>query len=272
MNNLICPVCGKNLTLNGKSYVCESHHCFDIAKQGYVNLLTSIHKAGSLIGDNRDMAVSRRHFLEKGYFDALSEALQLFILGHKKATPVITDICCGEGYYGDYIKKRINCEMYGFDLSKEMVKLAASRKNGCLYFVANLSRIPLKDSCCDFALHLFAPFHEKEFSRILADDGYLISVIPGENHLFELKQALYDTPYKNDEQAPKTESLILSDTIKVTRKIHLCSSEDITALFKMTPYYYHTKRQDKEKLASLSSLDVTTEFVLLIYKKPTILD
>lgn len=267
MKKIFCPVCGEALLENGRSYICPNKHCFDTAKQGYVNLLVNMHKDGSLTGDNKDMAKARRSFLEKGYFDVLSEALCCFILKNKKSFPVITDICCGEGYYGDYIKKRIPSEMYGFDLSKEMVKLAATRKNGCFYFVANLARIPLKDACCDFALHLFAPFHEKEFSRILSDDGYLISVIPGEKHLFELKQVLYDTPYKNDEQPPETKTLQLVDKIKVSRKITLEDNTDIVTLFKMTPYYYRTKKEDKEKLSTLTCLEVTTEFVLLIYKK-----
>lgn len=268
MEKIFCPVCGEDLKLQNGSCICINNHCFDMAKQGYVNLLVNMHKDGSLTGDNKDMAKSRRSFLEKGYFDALSEALCCFIMKEQKSScPVITDICCGEGYYGDYIKKRIGCEMYGFDLSKEMVKLAASRKNGCFYFVANLSKIPLKNSCCDFALHLFAPFHEKEFSRILADNGCLISVIPGENHLFELKEILYDTPYKNDEKSPDTYTLYLADKIKISRKVTLTGNDDIMTLFKMTPYYYRTKKEDKEKLSGLENLEVTTEFVLLIYKK-----
>lgn len=34
-----CPICKESLQLNGKSLVCENNHCFDYAKQGYVNLL-----------------------------------------------------------------------------------------------------------------------------------------------------------------------------------------------------------------------------------------
>ena len=72
MIEIICPVCGENLTESGKSYICPKGHCFDKAKEGYVNLLTSSHKPGSAIGDNKDMAVNRRDFLTKGYFDALA--------------------------------------------------------------------------------------------------------------------------------------------------------------------------------------------------------
>ena len=38
--DLICPICGSKLNTFDKSLVCAGHHCFDIARQGYVNLLT----------------------------------------------------------------------------------------------------------------------------------------------------------------------------------------------------------------------------------------
>ena len=269
MTVTICPVCGKSLIEKEKSFICEKGHCFDKAKEGYVNLLTGSHKPGSAIGDNRDMALNRREFLNKGYFDALVRALIDFVRETDIAHPLVADICCGEGYYGHRIKEATDCEMFGFDLSKEMVRLAAKRRNGITYFVANLSHIPVQDKSVDIALHLFAPFHEKEFSRVTKNEGYIVSVVAGENHLFELKELLYDTPYKNDEAPPETKNLILSEKRKVTARVHLQTNEDIMALFKMTPYYYHTKEEDKAKLRNTESLDVTTEFVIFIYKIPT---
>lgn len=267
MTEIICPVCGKELKEENRSFVCENNHCFDKAKEGYVNLLRVSHKPGSAIGDNKDMALNRRDFLSKGYFESLVRDLVEFIKSEARPRPVIADICCGEGYYGDKIKSEIDCEMIGFDLSKEMVRLAAKRKNGITYFVGNLANIPIKDESIDIAMHLFAPFHEREFSRIIKKDGYILSVVAGENHLFELKELLYDTPYKNDEQPPQTQSLKLIDKRKVTSKVHLKSNEDIMSLFKMTPYYYHTKSEDKIKLDNVNEMDITTDFVVFVYKK-----
>lgn len=267
MIELICPVCSEELLLTDRTYKCKKGHCFDKAKEGYVNLLTGSHKAGNLIGDNREMAVSRRDFLSKGYFSPLADELISIIKESGKTSPTLCDICCGEGWYGDTIKKEIVCEMNGFDLSKEMVRLASKRKNGITYFVANLSKIPLKSESVDIAFHLFAPFHEKEFRRIVKNDGLIITAVAGENHLFELKEILYDTPYKNDEEPPKTEFLKLKEKRKAKKKIHLPSKEDIDALFKMTPYYYHTSEKDKAKLDSFTELDVTVDFAIFVYKK-----
>ena len=267
MSDIVCPVCGKKLIKTDRSYRCEDSHSFDCAKEGYVNLLAGNHKAGEKTGDNKDMALSRKSFLEKGYFSPLSDEIIRLIRLHKKENPTVCDICCGEGWYSDRILKEIPCNMLCFDLSKEMVRLAAKRKNGACCFVANLARIPLADSSVDVAFHLFAPFHEKEFRRIIKDDGIIITAVAGENHLFEIKEILYDTPYKNDEMPPETTELILNEKIKVTAMVHLSSAEDIDALFRMTPYYYRTSERDKQKLLGYGELDVTVDFAIFIYSK-----
>ncbi len=267
MSDIICPVCSDVLKKEKSSYRCSSGHCFDIAKEGYVNLITGKHKSGDKMGDNKNMALSRKLFLEKGYFSVLKDEIIKIIRQHKNDGLTLCDICCGEGWYSDEIIKEIPCRMYGFDLSKEMVRLAAKRKNGADYFVANLSRIPLTDSSIDVGFHLFAPFHEKEFSRIIKDDGIILTAVAGENHLFEIKEILYDKPYKNDEAPPETEKLILREKRKVSGKIELSSKEDIDALFRMTPYYYRTDEKDKIKLEKYEKLSVTVEFVIYIYSK-----
>ena len=267
MIKLICPVCGKRLERKDRSFVCEASHCFDISKEGYVNLLHGKNKSGSLIGDNRDMANARRLFLNKGYFSTLSDGLIGLIDGLTNEKPVLCDICCGEGFYSQQIKEAINCELISFDISKEMLRLCAKRKKSDLCFVANGNSIPLESESVDLAFHLFAPFNEKEFSRIIKKNGTIITVVSGENHLFELKDILYENPYKNDEAPPATESLILKEKRKFTKKVTLKSKEDIDSLFKMTPYYYHTSDTDKAKLDAYESLEVTTDFAVYVYEK-----
>lgn len=263
----ICPICKKPLVKEAHSFLCEAGHCFDISKEGYVNLLYGKNKSGSLIGDNRDMALSRRDFLSKGYFSALSEGLIGMIKQYTEGTPVLCDICCGEGWYGEQVKNSIDCELISFDISKEMLRLCAKRKKSDLCFVANGNSIPLESGSVDLAFHLFAPFQEEEFSRIIKQDGLILTAVAGENHLFELKELLYDTPYKNDEAAPETKSLTLKEKRKFTKKVVLQSKEDIQSLFRMTPYYYHTSDSDKAKIEALETLEVTTEFAVYVYKK-----
>lgn len=259
---LICPVCGKKLMLSHKTMRCVSGHCFDMAKEGYVNLLRSS-KSGDLIGDDKTSARMRRDFLNKGYYAPLMEEL-CHIFGDKKGN--VLDICCGEGYYTSALGNNPNLNVFGFDIAREMVRLAAKRGKGT-YFVANMANIPIAERSMDYCTHLFAPFNEAAFAKVLKDGGRLYTVIPGRFHLWGLKQAVYDTPYENDEILPQSQQLRLISQRKVTAQITLNCQEDIQAVFRMTPYFFHTSQKDKEKLLGLDTLETSIEFVIGEYEK-----
>lgn len=266
MKLLMCPVCGADVSLIDKTLKCDNNHCFDFAKEGYVNLLLS-GKSGDDRGDNKGMARSRRDFLNSGCYAVLADAVGECVEKYTSEGDSVLDICCGEGYYTDYISKRYSRDYYGFDISKNMVRLAAKRKCGASFFVANISSIPVKSGSVKLAFHLFAPFHADEFGRVLSDNGVIVTAVPGRHHLFGLKSILYNTPYTNDEQPPKSDGLTLIDTVRVKSTVTLNGQQNINALFRMTPYYYHTPSEGMNRLEALDSLTTEIEFVLYIFKK-----
>lgn len=254
MSILICPVCKEELCRQGNSLRCKNNHSFDYSREGYVNLLMTS-KSGDKTGDSKESARARHTFLAKGYYDCLKRAVA------SKMNGTVLDICCGDGYYDTY-----DGTLYGFDISKEMVRLASkSNKNGA-YFVANLASIPVKSESVDTAIHLFAPFNEREFSRVLKPDGRLYSVIPASDHLFEMKSIVYDKPYKNDENPPESTLLTLVSTERVTEKVTI-NGDDLKTLFSMTPYFYRTSQQNKARLDDVDMLDLTVDFLILEYKR-----
>lgn len=289
MAMLRCPVCGRVLEEAGRGARCAAGHTFDRAREGYLNLLRSS-KAGDRTGDPKAAARSRRDFLDRGYYRPLRDELVRLVgeLVAEKAdgatgetdveelgddptraarSPLaLLDICCGEGYYTSALGAVAGVDAYGFDLSKEMVRLAAKR-GGASCFVANMKAIPVADGSFDVATHLFAPFMEREFARVLKPGGVLFTVIPGERHLFGLKEAVYDTPYLNDERLPQTAELELVARHRVAADIVLETSADIEAVFQMTPYYYRTSERDRAKLAGLTELATPIEFVIGEYRK-----
>ncbi|MGN1124308.1 MAG: putative RNA methyltransferase [Eubacterium sp.] len=254
MSVLVCPVCREKLNKDENLLKCKNNHCFDFSKEGYVNLLLGS-KSGDKTGDSKESARARHAFLAKDYYRVLKNSIC------EKMRGTVLDICCGEGYYDEY-----SGELYGFDISKEMVRLASKSRRGNHYFVANLANIPVADESIDTAIHLFAPFNEKEFCRVLKKTGTLYSVIPGENHLIEMKSAVYEKPYKNDENPPKTELLKLVSTQRVTDTVTICR-EDLKTLFSMTPYFYRTSAADRAKLDGVDMLRLTLDFVILEYKR-----
>lgn len=254
MSVLVCPVCKGPLFRQGNSLKCKNNHSFDYAKDGYVNLLLTS-KSGDKTGDSKDSARARHAFLAKGYYDCLKKEIV------SKMQGTVLDICCGDGYYDDY-----GGILYGFDISKEMVRLAAKNNRQGNYFVANLSSIPVLSESIDTAIHLFAPFNETEFSRVLKKDGRLYSVIPGRNHLFEMKSIVYDNPYKNDEKTPDVTLLEPVSKQRVTDCIDI-SSNDLKTLFSMTPYFYRTSRENKARLDDIGDIRLTVDFIILEYKR-----
>ena len=257
MSVLICPVCKKTLFRQENSLKCKNNHSFDYAKDGYVNLLLTS-KSGDKTGDSKDAARARHIFLKKGYYDCLKKAITQKMVG------TVLDICCGDGYYDNY-----GGILYGFDISKEMVRLASKSNKSGNYFVANLASIPIKSESIDTAVHLFAPFNEKEFSRVLKKEGRLYSVRPGENHLFEMKSIVYDEPYKNDEKTPDVTMLEVVSKQRITEKVEI-GTEDLKTLFSMTPYFYRTSQENKARLDSVDIIKLTVDFIITEYRKKII--
>lgn len=264
--NFICPVCDAPLERVGGAFGCSGGHSFDIAKEGYVNLLTGS-RSGALTGDSADMARCRRAFLSKGCFDVLSNELCRIAEKYGVKDSVL-DICCGEGHYSSFFKDHIpESNVLGFDLSREMVKRAAKQNKNVGYAVANMTSIPVPDGSVDFAFHLFAPFCASEFMRILSPNGILVSVVAGTDHLIELKELLYDKPYLNDVRDPSDGESQIVEEYDLKDKINLRSNEDIRALFNMTPYCHHTPPSGMQKLARADSLDVSLCFHIFIFGK-----
>ena len=259
---LLCPVCQEPLAETDRGASCANGHRFDRAREGYLYLLRSS-KSGDAMGDPKAQARSRRDFLNRGYYAPLRDAMVEIVRDRVPRT--LLDICCGEGYYTSAMGSVPRVTAYGFDLGKEMVRLAAKR-GGASYFVANMKDIPVADGSFDMVCELFAPFNEREFSRVLAPDGSLFVVVPGARHLWGLKSVLYDTPYLNDEKLPTTSQLRLVSTHKVSSQIVLESQADIEAVFQMTPYYYRTRPSDRERLAGLDRLETDIEFVIAEYR------
>jgi 23S rRNA (guanine745-N1)-methyltransferase len=114
---------------------------------------------------------------------------------------------------------------------------------------------------------LFAPYCGGEFTRVLAKKGIMIMAIPSRDHLWELKQAIYDVPYKNEVRSYELEGFDFLEKESIRYTMHIASQEELQALFSMTPYYYRTGKKQQERLVKLTELDITADFELLIYQK-----
>lgn len=254
---LICPKCGSTLFQKEKRFVCSSNHSYDIAKSGYVNLLL---KQSKDHGDNKEMVQARTAFLEKDYYGFLKEELKQISI--KESPSVLADLGCGEGYY---TKEFVAKEKYGFDMAKDALTHAAKQDSSTQYAIASIFHLPLENDCCDMVVTCFAPTATLEIPRILKDHGCFVCVTPGPKHLFELKEQLYETPYLNKTDEIEW-SLKKEAEYSISNSFH-ATNEDLEHLFQMTPYAYKTGRRGIEILHKITSLDLTAEFVIRIYRK-----
>ncbi len=267
-----CPICHQSLAPLGKAYRCPSGHSFDIAKEGYTNLLVG--KGAGVHGDNKDMIIARQRFLDSGAYHHLQEALGDALLPYFPHHGILLDAGCGECYYTHHLLTRLaplDPVGVGIDISKEAVKLARTRKTvktGVLsLFCAGVYDMPIADAAVDVVLNLFAPLATEEYLRVLKPHGILAMAIPHREHLMELKRVLYDTPRPNETKDFALGGFTLLSHHTPTRVLRLASQEEIQNLFAMTPYYFRTPEAGKQRLAALDSLEVGAVFHLLIYQK-----
>ena len=264
---LSCPICGKTLVREEKRYACAAGHSFDIARQGYVNLLVG--KNAKTHGDNAQMIASRTRFLSAGYYAPLAEALYEAISRFALTGATLLDIGCGDGYYTEYAARALGAcggEVFAFDISKDALK-AASHRHCATLFAASAYAMPVQNESVDAATLFFSPFCREEILRVLKTGGIFMMAYPGERHLWGLKEAIYDTPYLNHPENTEIDGFSLLEKKDISTKIVLPDNESICDLFAMTPYYYKTGEKDKAKLASLSTLRTEIEFHFCIYKK-----
>ena len=178
---------------------------------------------------------------------------------------LLLDAGCGEGYYTSLFAE--NNIVYGIDVSKEALKVASRKCKDSFFAVGSIYELPLCDSSFDVVVNIFAPDSNSEFLRVLKKKGRLIMVTPMENHLMELKCKIYDTPYKNAYVDPKKTGFVIRSQNEVKYEIDLKTKEDITSLFAMTPYYYNTSQNDKQKLEKYDKLTTRVEFLITEYEK-----
>lgn len=267
---LICPTCGAPLVREGQALRCIKGHSYDIARSGYCNLLQTS-KPGDSTGDSREMVIARRQFLDHGYYAGLAEGIcaQAVKLAAGRSICVI-DAGCGEGYYTRQLAQQLHenaqlTQCVGIDISKSATQYAARRDSHTQYVTGSAYHMPIADACADMICSIFAPTPAEEFRRVLRPDGAVLCVVPGAAHLWELKCAIYDTPYKNCEEKHHMDGFHMAEQRKIEYRIHLDNGEDIATLFAMTPYAHRTPRNGLERLHALKKIDVTVSFLLLTF-------
>lgn len=268
-----CPTGGEPLTRGdaGRTWSCTAGHVFDIAREGYVNLLTTHQRRSREPGDSPEMVRRRRAFLDAAHYRPLSDAVVDLLARHLPPTngdPCrLVDAGCGEGYYSRRWPEDLGAQVAAIDIAKAAVRAAARRgaEPGVReYAVASAYSLPLNDGWAHGVVSVFAPIETDEFDRVLGDGGVLVTATPGPRHLWQLKQLAFDDPEEHPADPPVPDP---AEVVRVTGEITLVGAGAAGDLLGMTPYVWYL---DPERVAAIEALETLTteiDFVVAAHRR-----
>ncbi len=281
-----CPLCKSPISLDTKQTRCLNGHSFDKAKSGYVNLLPVQFKKSKLPGDDKEMVRARRQFHQLNAYKPLKDRMvsllgdALIDLNARRvassdngATNVINiyDAGCGEGSYLDAVtdglsSKGLNVTGAGSDIAKIAVELAAKAFKQLQFVVASSFDLPLADGSQDAVIQVFAPGSNDEYLRVLKSEGLLITVDPGPNHLYELKERVYDNPkqHRVDDMLRTGFTRLSSEVFSFS--IEFDHHEHALALIKMTPFYWKLPKGKVDEIVT-KLMSVSADFHIQLWQK-----
>lgn len=265
---LRCPICGAPLSRENRSFVCPARHCFDIAKQGYVNLLPVTQKLSKHPGDTRDMVQSRRDFLDQGFYRPIVDRLLALTLPLLPEAPWVLDAGCGEGYYMTQLQARCPAGHFlGVDISKDAVRYAAVRNKQALWAAASAAHLPVQDRSMDLVMSMFALCVPGEFFRVLRPGGIYLEVTAGRDHLLGLKSLIYaQLTEKAPKAAPDYPGFRLLREETLCFPVELTSGTEVQQLLRMTPHVWRITQEGARRAAQAQSLSDTAQVLFRVYQ------
>ena len=269
-----CPVCGGPLQLHqsGKSYACQNQHSFDLAKEGYLNLLPVQHKHSKEPGDSKLMMIARREFLEAGFYEPMAKAVAMMIdINIIKGQGIrLLDLGCGEGYYSRKIAFYCNYSeqlaLHGIDIAKFAIAAAAKRQPNARFIVASSNRLPYTDQYFEFVLRVFAPSDDDELKRVMKSSGHLLTVTPGPRHLWQLKEFIYAEVKEHASESLLPEGFERLAAQRISYKI-TPNPRQRMALLQMTPFAWRANENAQQSLSGIPELEIETDFILTLARK-----
>ena len=310
MSLFVCPLCQSPLQPAADTWRCDGSlnpkqtaHPFDVARQGYVNLLPVQQKKSKTPGDSQQSIEARKRFLAAGHYAPLQRLVcqkMGQLLGQNASISAPTakpdkspvnwlDIGCGEGYYTQAMAQMgsdIITTLIAADISKpalvELAKVskAASQlwyqqhkdkaeKTTVIYpLVTSAANLPLRAHSVTGISSIFSPILPEAFAKVLVDEGYLIIAKPDVGHLATMRDALFDSVREHDSDKFLQELapyFTLIETHRVSTEMTL-SATDLADLLTMTPYAYRARSEKRQALlAAVEQQAFSTEAKFVVY-------
>lgn len=272
--SLACPLDGAPLQRHGAAWRCASGHSFDIASQGYANLLPVQKKRSLDPGDSKEMVAARRRFLNAGHYQPIAALVSRAVLSDWPADARLNclDAGCGEGYYLRQLAAGVGAgqtlSVLGLDISKWAVLSAAKQDKRPNWVVGSNANLPVLPGTMDRVLCMFGFPVYAEFARVLKPGGLLLQVDTGSDHLRELREIIYPSlKAERTEVMPTPAGFAdpLSETLRFG--LHVSGAEQIADLLAMTPHLYRATAEGRARAAALTEISLTVDVRLSIFER-----
>jgi len=268
---LACPLDGLPLHAQARQFVCSGGHSFDVARQGYLNLLPAQLKRSRSPGDSIEMVEARQRFLEAGFYEQIVGRVQEMVCKHVQDDEAcLLDAGCGEGLYLNRLHESLAAHdlypgLVGLDISKPAIIAAARRNKDITWLVASNRQPPLLPQSVDMIICMFGFPVFDAFKKILKSGGKLLLVEAGPQHLLELRRVIYDEVKQHglpvlDQAAAQGFELLMQDEL-VYQTVALDRTQ-IADLLLMTPHLFRAGREGKQRAAELEQIELTVDVTL----------
>jgi 23S rRNA (guanine745-N1)-methyltransferase len=272
---LRCPVCGDGLGEAGGALRCAAGHSFDIARQGYVNLVPAR-------ADTPEMVEARDAFLSVGHFRPLTavlaeEARAAAAAGGAGSADggAVVDVGAGTGHHLATVLDALpNARGIAIDASPAALRRAARAHERAAAVGADAWKsLPLGDGIATIVLSVFAPRNAAEMARVLAppdggsSGGTLLAVTPTTRHLHELVGPLGLLSVPDDKEDRLDAQLASHFTLASRRTIEhamFLTRDECAQLVRMGPSAWHVDQDSvNQRLEALPDpLTVTASVTL----------
>lgn len=239
-----CPVCRRPLRLKKESLRCEGGHCYEIAKDGYVNLRA---KAKAVQDQNPDALCDRLFIMEQGVYQPIVDEIVDILRRRCGRGAYVLDAGCAEGYIANEVYASTDANVFALDASKDSVRLGAQGDvdGGVQWAVGDPAHLPFKDGTMDCVLNVLTPADYGEFARVLGRHGFVVRVVAGANHLAQLREKaqgqLRRRRYSNQRAVDRFGELFdCVSSAKITYDCEL-SLEERNALASMVPLLFNVE-------------------------------
>ncbi|MFJ4538618.1 putative RNA methyltransferase [Streptomyces tibetensis] len=268
---LTCPLCPTPLEHTAGALRCAGRHTFDIARHGYVSLLTGHRRAPS--ADSPDMVRSRAAFLGAGHYGPLARTLARLASELAPPDATVLDAGAGTGHYLATVLDALPRALgLGLDTSVPALRAAArahARAEAACWDV--WQPWPVRTGSADLVLNVFAPRNGPEFHRVLDPDGALLVVTPTGRHLRELHEPvglLAVDPRKEERLRRSLDTRFRLDRTEPLEYAMRLTAEDVTGLVGMSPTAHHlTAAQLGDRVDRLGApVSVTASFAVSVFR------